>query len=104
MPVADFRRMVRAADGEMVKSCIEEAPPRTLTDLGIARRALDAVFHDWPGYFKPKRVVFLKSTRLEPRLRRDGVRQRYLVRVDAGHPAAGGGAKRNFAFSSTERL
>ena len=23
---------------------------------------------------------------------------------DAGHPAAGGGAKRNFAFSSTERL
>lgn len=50
MSVAEFRRKVRAADGEMVK-----------------------------------------STRLEPRLRRDGVRQRYLVRVDVGHPVAGGG-------------
>lgn len=59
MPVAEFRRKVRVADGEMVKSC--------------------------PA------VVFRKSARLESRLRRDGVRQRYLVRVDAGHPAAGGG-------------
>jgi len=60
MPVAEFRRKVRVADGVMVKSC--------------------------PA------VVFRKSTRLEPRLRRDGVRQRYVVRVDAGHPEAGGGA------------
>lgn len=59
MPVTEFRRKVRVADGEMVKSC--------------------------PA------VVFRKSTRLEPRLRRDGVRQRYLVRVDAGHPDDGGG-------------
>lgn len=36
-------------------------------------------------------VPLTKSTRLESRLRRDGVRQRYRVSVDAGHPSSGGG-------------